>query len=305
MGKENRSQKCFMVKITIGTTPILSHLTVIAKETQMFRKAGLDVDFRNFFVGKKCMHALQKGWVDIANVIDANTAALAKETKHKVKLLTCSQIRTDGAILARTDRGISSPKTLTDKKIGYMRETSSHIFLIYFCKHHNINLDDLNLIPMRIDKMEEALLGGEIDACSIWQPYTTNTKIIAAQRNIPTATFANSDFFKLYCFLAANTKSIDKKSKEIEAVIRILQQAETFIKQNPDEAAVILAQSHNLSLSFYKDFQPFIRDSITPITKDALNKIALHMQLLGYDTGNDLENFIDISLNISYLNSTL
>lgn len=285
-----------MARIVFGTTPILSHLTVIAKEKNLFRKNNIDIDFRNFFVGKKCMHALEKGWADMANVIDANVAVLASQRKVKTKLVACSQIRTDGTILARRDQGISSPQSLVGKKVGYMKETSSHVFLLYFCRHHRLNIEDFELVDIQTDQMERALLLGEIDACSIWQPFTTRTKIAAARSDIDLISFKNEGFFKLYVAIAAHQKSLDKKQEEIQAVLHTLKEAEHFMAENPDETDTILAGSLGMSLPFYKEISEDIDDKITGFEDGFRKSVSTYAKWIDATQQINYEKFIDNAL---------
>lgn len=79
-----------MTKISIGITPAISHLVILAKECGLFSDLGLDVQFRTFLTGKKGMKALQEGWVDMGTVIDTNIAALSLENRIKINLLGVS-----------------------------------------------------------------------------------------------------------------------------------------------------------------------------------------------------------------------
>ena len=287
-----------MAKITIGTTLILSSLTVIAKEKNLFRKNGVDVDFRPFLTGRKNMQALEKGWIDVGNVIDVNVAVHATQPKTKIKLLTCNQIRKDGTILARKDRGIETPQDLLGKKLGYMKETSSHMYVIYFCRKHGLNIEDIELVPTRTDHMEQELIRGDIDACSIWQPFTTRANIAAAVAETQLNSFKNDEFFELYVMTAANAKSLQKKRKDIEIVLKTLQEADNFIKENRDEADEILARSMDMQLSFYKQVKKDIHDEIHPIKPEFWTQVNQHIEWWGYKGEINYENFLDKMSNV-------
>ena len=287
-----------MAKITIGTTLILSPLTVIAKEKEFFREQGLDVDFRRLLTGRKAMQAIEKGWIDMGNIIDVNVAVHATQPKTKIKLLTCTQMRTDGSILARKDRGIETAQDLLGKKLGYMKETSSHMFLIYFCRHHGLNIEDLNLVPTRTDHMEKELLSGELDACSIWQPFTTRARIAAAVAKTELVVMKNIDFFELYVMMAVNARSLQKKRKEVEGALAALQKADEFIKDHTEEADQIVADSMDMQLSFYRQVKEDIHDAIYPIKPEFWTQVNQHIQWFGYEGEINYENFLDKISNV-------
>ena len=282
-----------MPSITFGLTPAISFMPFLAKEKYLFREHGLDIDFREFLTGKKTMQALQKGWIDVGNVIDINVASLSLEKKPKIKLLACTQIREDGQILARHDANIKNPADLIGKKVGYMPRTSSHMFVEYFARHHHLSLDKIELVPVRTDQMEKELLLGTIDACSLWQPFATHLKLSAAQNNIALTLFSNTGFFKFYVMLGATEKALKKKKSDIQTILHVLKTATQFANENTQETAEILAKIMDTDLKIFQQIQTKMSFEITPIPDDFWRQVEQQIQWISPDTKINYEKLIN------------
>ncbi len=279
--------------LTFGLTPAISFMPFLAKEKYFFRDQRLDIDFREFLTGKKTMQALQKGWIDVGNVIDINVASLALEKKLKIKLLACTQIREDGQILARSDRHIKEPADLIGKKLGYMPRTSSHMFIDYFCHHYGIRLESIDLIPVRTDQMEKELLLGNIEACSLWQPFATNIRLAASRENIPITLLPNKGFFKFHVILGVTDKALKKRENDIQTILKTLKIATHFANENREATAHILAKTMKMEFRIFKQVQTEISFDITPIPDDFWAQVERQIHWIAPHTKINYEKFID------------
>lgn len=278
--------------ITYGICKNLSWLAILAKEKGMFREDNIYIDFRFFPTGRKAALALQKGWVDIANIIDANVAWLAFERKPNIKLIYSLQVKSDAGILARKDSGIVLPADLRGKRVAYLPKTSSHMFLVKFCSYHGLDMEEINLKVMTPETMTSALLKGEIDAFSIWEPGRIHTRMMAAQQNIHLTYFKNDCNYKFHIVLGSTEKAQKKKSAEIENVITVLRRASIFFQENKEEAQCILAQSYNLHSSVFSEMMDSVTLSVENISAEFKDHILAQMAWLHPDKERDYENLL-------------
>ncbi len=282
-----------MSHLIFGLTPALSFIPYVAKEKYVFKDHNLEMDFRTFLTGKKTTQALQKGWVDVGNIIDINIATLALEKKPKIKLLACTQIHEDGQIIARGDSHIKEPSDLMGKRLGYMPHTSSHIFIEYFARHYGLNLKTVELIPVRTDQMGKELLLGNIDACSIWEPHSAHIRLTAAQENIPLTRLLNTGFFKFYVMLGASEKIIKKKTDDIHVILKALDQTVEFAEAHPKEAAQILAKIMKLPLNIFEQLQTNTSFKVIPIPDDFWTQVEMQLHWISPSTQVNYEKYID------------
>ncbi|NND65771.1 MAG: ABC transporter substrate-binding protein [Gammaproteobacteria bacterium] len=288
-----------MKPLQFGITGPISWLTILAKEKDMFLDRDLSIRFRTFLAGKKAMQALRKGWVDIANVIDANVASLATEKKVNVRLLACTQTREDGRILARADADIYQPSDFYGERLAYMPGTSSHMFIVYFAKHHRLNIEKLNLVPVRMDRMEQALLSGDVDACSVWQPFSFQIQQAASRQNIELVNFPNEGFFRYFIMLAAHEKTLQKRRQEIDTVIDVLKQAAQFAKENRDQTNRILSQAVDMPLPIFETLEPDVAFNILPIADEFWRQVAIQTSWLTQKPVTNIDQLVD-KLSVSH-----
>jgi ABC-type nitrate/sulfonate/bicarbonate transport system substrate-binding protein len=280
-------------KIIFGTTNNLSWTALLAKEKRFFSQRGLDIDFRSFISGKKCLAALQKGWIDVANIIDVNVAELAFIKKPKIKVLYITQIKRDDGIVAHKKSGVINPADLKDKKIGYLPKTSSHLFLVKFFEKHNILLDEKNLISMTPDIMRKEFFGGCIDAFSIWEPINVQMRFLAAQNDTDIVYFHNASISSFHVVLAASSKILKKDNVAVDSIVEALRDAERFAVSHPDETREILSKNLNISPNILMHIYDKISLQITEINQDFWQNVQMHVRWINPDKNIQYEKFVD------------
>lgn len=282
------------MKITYGIMKNLSWLAILAREQGLFRAAGVDIDFRFFPTGRKAVTALRNGWVNMANVIDANIALLAFEKKPGIRLIACTQTKQDDSILARRDAGIEAPEDLAGKKVGYLPRTSSHMFLLRFFEHYSLDINSAELVPISPDIMQKQFLRGELDAFSAWEPYLTETRLIAAQEGIPLQRFENTGFYNFHVMLAVHDKLYRKDPGSIGAVMEVLRQVAEQADNDPESTKKIMADQYNIPGQVFEQMMSKFSLQINEIDDDFWRQVAIQAEWLHGKKLNNYEKLIDI-----------
>lgn len=284
-------------KLTFGITRNLSWLPILAKEKNMFKAQGLDIEFRNLPTGKKGLDYLQKNWVDMASVIDGNIATLPALKKPKIKLLSTIQVKADAGIIAHGAH-IKSPRDLYGKRVGYLPRTSSHMFLIRFCEHHELNIEQLNLVPIDLNTFKDKFLRGGLDAISLWEPYRVQSRICAAQLDIPVIEFQNEGFYKFYAVLAVSQKAVKLKGYEIEQVLTVLREVEQYALNNPQEILDILSREYELKPEIFNTLLHNTQLSVQPVLQDFWKEVRTLREFIDPKENLDYEKFIELLTKI-------
>lgn len=73
-------------------------------------------------------------------------------------------------IVGRRSAGIARAADLRGKRIATIAYTSAHYYLVKVLRTAGVSEDDVRVIDMTIEDMSQALLRGELDAISIWEP---------------------------------------------------------------------------------------------------------------------------------------
>ncbi|ELP5728974.1 ABC transporter substrate-binding protein [Vibrio vulnificus] len=227
-------------KLTIGVsqTP-LSAPFLIAYDLKMFKKHGLDIELLPCFGGVKCAEMMFSGQVDYATA--SESVVMFSSFKREDFSILASFVESDNdlKLFALRESGIQTLSQLHDKKVGVVKASSSEFFLdamIMLSQVPNLNVIKTYLSPTEIN---QALIHGEVDAISIWEPYgyqlqTSNTH--------PVIDLSIRGIYHLSFNLLSLKSTINKHQPESERLLLVLKEALVWMNEHPLETQKRVAQ---------------------------------------------------------------
>ncbi|MBT6052953.1 MAG: ABC transporter substrate-binding protein [Candidatus Scalindua sp.] len=160
----------------LGTQPFFSPtglITETMKRDNVLHKAlselGIKARFFPFLNGNDVNLFLRRGDIDAGIGGDMPTITAAATSEIVVTSLIQQGFT---SILAKHPIMI---RKLKGKKIGYTKGSNAHYALLRALASDGLDVSQVQLIPMDVDKMPEALSSGEIAAFSAWEPTPTIT----------------------------------------------------------------------------------------------------------------------------------
>jgi ABC-type nitrate/sulfonate/bicarbonate transport system substrate-binding protein len=240
-----------------------SALTIIAQKKGFFKEEGVEVDIQYVQAAKLAMDALVSGSTQFSNVVETNVAFLGYTGNKNVEILATHCESRDGAIIARRDAKIQTPKDLEGKKLGVLQGTTSQIFADRFIDKHKLDRPKVQIVNLTAVAIQSSILSKDIDAGSIWQPFVYN---VQKQLGDGAVIFADPEVYVGFFNLAAQKDWARQHPRTIEAVLRAHIRAEEFAKSNREEAITLVAQEIGLeaeALRFFWD-QYTYRVRVTP-----------------------------------------
>lgn len=232
------------VAVTIARLPVPhSGLIHIAQARKSFARSGLAATIVDAPTGYEAMTAVLERKADFATAAETPIARALAEGKPIAVVATIFTSQWNSGIVARRDRGISVAADLRGKRIGHVRGTATHYMLETFLAFHRIALADVTLVPLRPDEVVAALVGGTIDAASIWTPYLTRLR---AQLGALAVDFPPTDFYSERTNLVVSRDDVRRRPEVIERVLGALYEAERFAQAQPDEAVAIVAKASGM-----------------------------------------------------------
>lgn len=229
------------VKLTLGLAlQPTSSLAIIAKEKGFFSAEGLNVETKAYPSGKRVLkEGLLHGTVDIAVSSDI---PVMTECLNNTGIRIISAIgSTDNVnrIVARADRNITEPDDLKGKRIATQNASAVHYFLYLFFHEHDIKENETRISFMKAEELVPALVKGKIDAFSMREPYVTEAQRLLDKNAV---IFAAPGIYP-QSELAVTTADFAASHPEaIEKFLKALVKAETFAKEHPEEAMMIIAK---------------------------------------------------------------
>jgi len=214
----------------------------VAKERGFFKEYNVDVDLQRIEGDVERRAAIASGRLDgIALTLDAMIVLRT----HGIPLRTVMAIDGsnggDGIVAVDTIKQIED---LKGKQIAFPTGLPSHFFLYTVLKQHNMKMSDIKPIAMDADQAGAAFASGKIQAAVTWEPWLTKARevgrghVLASSKQFPGT---------IEDVLFVREDVVNRRSREIEGIIRAWYKAVDFVASKPNEAKPIIANSFNLT----------------------------------------------------------
>lgn len=233
------------IRIGFQNTPA-SALVQVADEKGLFEKNGVTVKLEEFTAGKFALQAMLAGSVELSTPAEI-PVMLAKMQGNELYVLTeIGENKNEAPLIVRAENVTSiqdffSVKRKISTSLGGTPEYATHHYL----KHFNIPKENVEIIAQKPEEMVGALSSSSVDAIVIFEPYPT-----LAEQTLPgkTTRFTlPADVYTTAYLLAANKNWMDQNPEKAKRVLKVLVEAETFIRENPAEAKEIVARRTKFS----------------------------------------------------------
>ncbi|MDT1064727.1 taurine ABC transporter substrate-binding protein [Paracoccus sp. CPCC 101403] len=162
------------------------------------KKAGIEIDWRQFSSGGDISTALASGNVPIGVIGSTGIAASTTRGVDMQLFWILDNIGKSEALVARNGSGIEKPEDLVGKKVGVPFVSTSHFhLLIGMEKIWNISPKDVQILNMKPPQIVAAWQRGDIDAAYVWPPALSQLmadgKVIADSEQIGAASVPTFD----------------------------------------------------------------------------------------------------------------
>lgn len=205
-----------------------------------FEQMGLNVTLTEFQGGPQEIAAMASGDIDISQ-IGHGAHALCIEGQAKIFHLDCTSLA--DAVVANTDKGISSIADLKGKTIAVSSGTSAEIILNLALASAGLTQDDVTLVEMDANGMVSAMVSGGVDACATWSPSTMTIANALGDKALTLAT--NNDYVDQVTF-PSSFITTEKFANENHDVLvrfsRALLMAQDYRADNIEEVAKWVAK---------------------------------------------------------------
>lgn len=239
-GKEKNME----LKIAYSLEEGMDHAPmIIGYEKGFFKEAGLDVELIPLKSGGETKQALASGNVNIASGGTANFfIAIAKNAP--VKIIAFSSL-TPLYLYVRPDSHIDTFKELEGRKIACRAGGSSDLVIRYVSRREGINASSITCVDIDKSMRPQALMKSKIvDASIVASNEMNKTEEAGAVLHKEWKEKGYSDLTipgaGVTFSIAVNTDFMFKNPDTVKAFIDAFIKTQSFIKNNPEEAAQIL-----------------------------------------------------------------
>ena len=208
------------VDLRVAYMPNMGSNSLLATALNMgyFEQMGLNVTLTEFQGGPQEIAAMASGDIDISQ-IGHGAHALCIEGQAKIFHLDCTSLA--DAVVANTDKGISSIADLKGKTIASTAGTSAEIVLDLVLGTAGLTTDDVTVVEMDANGCVSAMISGQIDACATWAPSTTTIKEQMGDKCVSLG--SNGDFVDTVTFPGSFVATEKYASEHEDILVRFTQ----------------------------------------------------------------------------------
>ena len=247
------------------TAPVL-----LALHLDYFAEEGLEVLVTGeFSSGKGSFESMLAGNADIST--PATTPVVFSSFERQDYSIFATYVTTYEGIklVARTDRGINAAMDLKNKRIGMVPGTISQILLDMFLAYNKIMLNEVVIFGLKGHELPEALISGQVDAISVWEPHANNAlyKLAGSGIQIP-----SSQVYRIAINMAVMNDYARKHPQVLEKVVRALIKATDFIKTNNQTAKKMISEILKMDESLISNYW---KESVNTVSLDQLLLVTM------------------------------
>ena len=196
-----------------------------------------NVKIADCFPGRKCFEQMLAGTVQLSTVADTPIVRASFARSDFAVLATFATSTSDIQLVVAKSTGISSAKQLVDKKVGVIKGSSIDYFLDSVLVFEGVDPNRVEKIDIAPELMATALREQKIDAFALFDPGLTQ----AIESLGDSVTVLKTPAIYLSTFnLVAPRAALGKMDTDIVKVLRAIEKANLFIKQQPEAAQRIL-----------------------------------------------------------------
>ena len=269
-------------KITVAyTTQPQSTLVHVAVAKGYFAEEGLEVQSQLHTYGKAALQSMLDGKADFATVAETPIMFSVLRGERFSVIANIEASSKNNAIVASREAGISEPRDLKGKRVGFTPGTTSDFFLDSFLTAQGLARRELRTVPLKPEEMRQAIRDRSVDAVCTW-----NYPLSQIERDlgITGAVFYDREIYTETFNIAVAREVLDGRPEAVQAFLRALIKAEQFVARQPEEAQVIVASAtavdQNLIREVWDAFNYSVRlDQTLLITLEDETRWAIKQKL--------------------------
>ena len=208
-----------------------------------FKAIGASYTWTEFASGPLVNEAVAAGEGDVGFMADL-PAIIARSSGQNIQVVSgVSTGERSLAVLTRADSDIKKITDLKGKKIAYAFGSYAQHLLALVLDQAKLTFDDVESVNLGAADSPNALINKDVDAIVIWEQFITKLTNNGSAKVLIDGTGIKKSNMVLYA-----VKDFAEKNPElIKAFIKATKRGAEYIKNNPKEAATLLAPKYNVT----------------------------------------------------------
>jgi len=247
----------------------------VAQDQGLFKKESASVALKWFDGYLESISTLSAGQIDANSQTLGDTVSAVAGGADQVIVLVNDNSTGNDKIIAKAE--IKTIADLKGKKVAAEEGTVDHFLLLLGLQKAGLSPQDIQFIPLETGKAAAAFVSGQVDACAVFAPFTTqalkrpNSKELFSSRDFPGAI---SDH------LVVNRKYIYEHPEQVQDFVDSWFTTLDFLKKNQTKSYAIMAKRAGVPVSEYNEYA------------DGTRLFTLQENLQAFQPGNTMNSLL-------------
>lgn len=247
----------------------------VAQEQGIFKAAKAPVDLKWFDGYLESINTLTAGQIDANSQTLGDTVSSVSGGADQVVVLVNDNSTGNDKVIVR--EGINSIADLKGKKVAAEEGTVDHFLLLLGLRKTGLKPEDVQFIPLETGKAASAFVAGQVDACAVFAPFTTQ----ALKRSGSKELFSSKDFpGAISDHLVVSRKFAYDHPDKVQVLVNSWFVTLDYLKANQTKAYEIMAKRAGVSLDEYKAYA------------NGTRLFTLQENLQAFQPGNDMTSLL-------------
>lgn len=255
--------RCFVAALLLGSAALLPAVAAelviavsrgplslpvhVAEAQGFFVAEGVQVRTQECFSGQRCIQQVFDGKAQLATVADLPLMFHSFERADFAVLATIATSPRDSKLVARKSSGIGAADDLVGKRVGAAKGSSAHYFLDAYLLFNGVDPARVTVVPLPPEQVGAALEHRQVDAVAVFEPHAW----LALRSLGPDAIVLPGPRLYTTTFnLVADRRTVATRDDELVRVLRAIERAERFIREQPRAAQAIMKARLGLDQTF-------------------------------------------------------
>ncbi|QYJ99985.1 ABC transporter substrate-binding protein [Shewanella psychrotolerans] len=230
------------IRIAMSTTPLSAPL-IIAKELALFKHHDVDVELIPYQGGHLCFDAMINGDADLAT--SSESVVMFNSFKRNNFRLLASFVESDNdlKLLSFGKQRNADGRDFNNKRIGMIKSSASEFFtdsLLIITGQENSSFEKVYMSPQ---ELAPALIAGEVDFISIWEPYGYH---LIKDQGSSIYQYPSKGIYNLSFNLISTDTNTKVHFEQHVKILKALAETQQFIAEHPKQAKKIISDYLNI-----------------------------------------------------------
>ncbi|MFM2080865.1 MAG: hypothetical protein RLZZ124_845 [Cyanobacteriota bacterium] len=216
----------------------------LAHERALDRRHGLELNLPEFANPQDIVHAYLRGDLGIAQLTTVEAVDLCARLPRRcpVVVLVLDESRGGDQVVAAP--GVNSIADLEGRTVAITPSSLGPFVLSRALQRQGLGLGDVNLRPMPLEAMPDALARGEVAAAALFPPFSDEAERTAGVKALFTSREIPGEIFDV---LVVDPTLLASRRSELVDLLRTWQAAQAEWRARPQESIRIMARREGVS----------------------------------------------------------